>query len=890
MMNFPSLTNFLFDRKAKNSKTPFTHTRIGDKELNIYAGSYSIPDEELKSFYESYYQEVFNCNRNEYLTERQLDEAGCMAVDFDFRYDHSVDTRQHTKEHISDMVCDYGIAIKEFYKIKEDDAFNIYIFEKPNVNRLEDGSLTKDGIHMIIGLKVDYEIQLQIRDQMMDTLKDTWKDLPLTNDFDSVLDKGLSTGKTNWQLFGSKKPNNEAYCLTHIYSLRMETDDGDFITDEENVDTFDLEENFEKLSVRYRNNPKFELKKQKQKEPVVQDEDSDNETVIISSNNTEQSKNTATLNKIKDAYSLKRISGCGDFIHGSWKRLTLAIANSCGNEGKAIWDYISRKDMTNFNDAHNNKIWEECLNMKNKKTKELGFASLMSWAREDNLELYNTIFKSKIDWFRLTHYTFALELEKRFLTNNKSKIVFTGSKKQNTAYLFNGVYWKELSLNNSEIKKSHFTAMYDKYMKAFLKVENHYDTNTALGIKIAIKQLDNVRFRNDVIEALETERYVSDIKWNSYEYSNLFVFEDCIWDLNKGCFVEPNPDNYISMTCGYKFGNVKKDYTAEKDEFMKYIKNVFEDEMLVHYVLKMLASFLTAGNVEETAYFWLGDGRNSKGTLTRLLENIWGNYFGELKIGYYTNYDKGEDSPNNNLYNIRNARICNTSEIGEDISDNTKPQQFLTSKFKTASGGDNITARQPHEKNQVTFRMGHTIVQTNLMPNIAGIEQPKNISLQMRPRIVPFPFAFVDDESLIASNPKKYKKRSNDVKLMMENERTKIAVVRLLFDYFKLYKSEGLTEPPIMVAEKNKYFKKSAVVENWIEANLAPCDDMTKKLSVANELHSLFKATGEKITQKKFLADLKAVCGARPHKNERGVYSEQGYNFLAGWDWIEKEN
>ena len=30
--------------------------------------------------------------------------------------------------------------------------FKIFVFEKPNVNRLDDGSATKDGIHMIIGL------------------------------------------------------------------------------------------------------------------------------------------------------------------------------------------------------------------------------------------------------------------------------------------------------------------------------------------------------------------------------------------------------------------------------------------------------------------------------------------------------------------------------------------------------------------------------------------------------------------------------------------------------------------------------------------------------------------------------------------------------------------
>ena len=35
----------------------------------------------------------------------------------------------------------------------------------------------------------------------------------ITNDWESVLDEGISTGKTNWQMFGSRKPGHESYGL-----------------------------------------------------------------------------------------------------------------------------------------------------------------------------------------------------------------------------------------------------------------------------------------------------------------------------------------------------------------------------------------------------------------------------------------------------------------------------------------------------------------------------------------------------------------------------------------------------------------------------------------------------------------------------------------------------
>ena len=156
VQQYEDLNEFLAKHSTKNNKenTSYTHTRIPDKALNIYPGSYTIPNEELSTFYSLYYTKIFEKKQNEYLTERQLDTGGPMAVDFDFRYNHSVTKRQHNREHIDDMVCEYLTYIKDCYTILPNVPFYIYIFEKPNVNRLEDGSLTKDGIHMVIGLSL----------------------------------------------------------------------------------------------------------------------------------------------------------------------------------------------------------------------------------------------------------------------------------------------------------------------------------------------------------------------------------------------------------------------------------------------------------------------------------------------------------------------------------------------------------------------------------------------------------------------------------------------------------------------------------------------------------------------------------------------------------------
>jgi hypothetical protein len=74
---FKDLNEFLAKHSAKNNEnnkpgdsTTFTHTRIGDKNLNIYAGSYIIPQEEKETFYKLYYESVFEKKRKRLMTRK----------------------------------------------------------------------------------------------------------------------------------------------------------------------------------------------------------------------------------------------------------------------------------------------------------------------------------------------------------------------------------------------------------------------------------------------------------------------------------------------------------------------------------------------------------------------------------------------------------------------------------------------------------------------------------------------------------------------------------------------------------------------------------------------------------------------------------------------------
>ena len=217
---------FLKEHKlTKESQLKPTHTRIGDKDLGIFGGSYHIPPEELEKFHKLYEEHAIQKKNHEYLTEKQINET--FVVDLDFRYNTSITSRQHTKENIQKLIKEYVLLIGE-YCIRPKNKLQVCIMEKPTVNILEDK--TKDGIHIIItnaiSRKGEHKIQQKIRERMIEILSkedSCLHHLPLINSWEDVLDKGITEGTTNWQLYGSRKPGNEAYELTGFFRCEIKS-------------------------------------------------------------------------------------------------------------------------------------------------------------------------------------------------------------------------------------------------------------------------------------------------------------------------------------------------------------------------------------------------------------------------------------------------------------------------------------------------------------------------------------------------------------------------------------------------------------------------------------------------------------------------------------------
>ena len=101
-MSANNLATFLKKHICIKGEQSPTHTRIGDAKLNIYGGSYFIPETDLDEFHNLYFISTFKDEHLEYLTEKQ--DANCIAIDIDFRYSHEINKRQHDISHIQDIL------------------------------------------------------------------------------------------------------------------------------------------------------------------------------------------------------------------------------------------------------------------------------------------------------------------------------------------------------------------------------------------------------------------------------------------------------------------------------------------------------------------------------------------------------------------------------------------------------------------------------------------------------------------------------------------------------------------------------------------------------------------------------------------------------------------
>ena len=766
---FKDLNEFLAKHSAKNNDkgetSTFTHTRIGDKNLNIYAGSYIIPQEDKDTFYKLYYESVFEKKRKEYLTERQI-KNGPMVVDLDFRYNYDVNTRQHTREHIQDMVCEYSDLLKEYLVIQPDIPFNIFIFEKPNVNRLADGSLTKDGIHMLIGLQVETALQMIIREKMIEKLGEIW-DLPLINTWEAVLDEGISKGTTNWQLFGSRKPDNEAYELTHHYIMKMDPTDKLFVMDEAEPSEFNLKRDFAKLTVQYDKNPKFDINPKYKDEIakrqangtskikkassnikmnlLVEDDnngDADNDYISLSDIKDEDTLDKAISQMIRslqpNEYEIKEIHEYTQALparyyepgsHALNRQVAFALKHT---DERLFLSWVKlRSKASDFDYGSISDLYAQWkkYHRANNEGKTVTRKSIMYWVRKENYEGYEKIKNTTIEYYLEksfetgTEYDLAMVLKQMY----KDKYVCVSYDKRGIWYQFRNHRWisdKGLSLR-SKISEEMFNLLTlrqgnlekeiqeyqeDDERKAFLVKK----MKVIMEISIKLKRTsDKDHIMREAAEIFYDNEFVRNMDTNKY----LMCFNNGVVDFANKVFRDGLPEDYITKSTKINYVpfenmNSDTDYQRIVGEIEVFMNKLFPIPDLNRYMRDHLAACLIGANKNQTFNVYHGSGSNGKSIIADLMAVTLGEYKGTVPITLVTDARGKIGGTSDEVLKLKGVRYAVMQEPSKGVKLNEGIMKELT-------GGDPIQARGLYSESEIFEPQFSLVVCTN---NLFDIE------------------------------------------------------------------------------------------------------------------------------------------------------------------------
>jgi len=761
-MNTP-LSIFLSKHHIKKEtkddiKTP-TNTRIGCKESNIYGGSYYIPDEEYNTFLKLYYIECIKGNRKEYLTEAQLKENGPLLIDVDFRYDYKVTERQHTREHISDLITLYLEEFKEIFEIDETIKIPFFVFEKKTVNRVEEKKITKDGIHIIVGIQcINHKLQQLIRNSVVKKIASIWENIPIKNTWEEVFDEGISKGHTNFQLYGSMKPNNEPYHLVTVYNGGYDEDGEVVFHNNQPPSDFENEDNINKLSVRYRNHKQLLLKEEFIDKIVNTTHPTENNTTPTNSRNyitcyepepdiptvrIEEILNIRTKEQldncivrfidslelteynIRDAYEYtmalpKSYYGEGSF--SKWIRVGWALRN-ISNRLFIVWLAFSAKS-PQFNLTMDiNSLYDKWCSFDKKDQDGFTIRSIMYWAKNDNHDEYKKIVSNSIN----AYINKTLEHAVSISNDDDNKIMgFTDydlamvlyllykeeyvcvSIKNNIWFKFNGNSWAEIDSGTSlraAISKN-LRGLYIKKASELLRFKSTLPEGDPMKKKVERKlhiigtiteRFGKTNDKNNIMREARELFYDGDfvIKIDSNPY--LMCFNNCVIDFKEKRARRGNPEDYLTKSTGIEYRELNQFRDKEIiDEIEDFMHKLFPNEGLYRYMWHHLASTLIGTTTNQTFNMYIGVGQNGKSVLVNLMEQVLGQYKGDVPLTLITQQRTKIGGVSPEIVQLKGIRYAVMQEP-------SKGDRINEGIMKQISGGDPLTGRAPFMIEAKTF-------------------------------------------------------------------------------------------------------------------------------------------------------------------------------------------
>ena len=710
---YPDFNDFLRQHRATDGMTT-THTRIGDSKnvygKNVYGGKYHIPDDKLDIFHELYYQNSFVENRKEYLTEVQPKINPPTYLDFDFKHEKDVNTRQITDEKLrefSEFLLDTISSCCDDENVNNVKGF---VMMKDKVNEKDD--FTKDGIHYQFNLTMPRPAQKYLREIILKDkyFKDFCKDIKCVNSNEDIYDEGITKGHVNIQLFGSQKPRHEAYKLVAITSF---DDEGNIEYNQDIKMTPDIMKSLsvrthhEKLTLKLQNN--IPIKEPPKKLKIVnrlkQSTTGKSKVIDITDRPCDIDFECFTKEdkELADIIDVKYIDNYHDWTKLIW---------SCRVDNNfQLAHYISSKGQKYDDDAsETKKIWDNFTDSRNGFSK----ATFYHYCKISDPDKYTEIRAKYHSFTEINGFT-DNDLAKTFCKLYGCDHIYNDK----MFYYFNGILWIS-SESGRHLKKSITNDLPSFYLKEATRIQNQIrlsedETQQEIlkkkmgGLFNIVRKIQGYSSMNNIVGMVKIyiEKSSNEVEFETAPY--LFAFEDRIYDLKANEWSEPCRDDYLCISTGYSWCEPSNE---DMDTFDKFLDTIFPhaDEKKLYMIIlatglcgKTLEKFINAN----------GSGGNGKGVINELAEMMFGNYAYNCANAVLLNPIKDGNNPT--VANMKNKRIIFYRE-----PDTTEQKKLNIATIKELTGGKAINARMNYSNDTRTVLVATHILECNERPKFSG--------------------------------------------------------------------------------------------------------------------------------------------------------------------------
>lgn len=318
-------------------------------------------------------------------------------------------------------------------------------------------------------------------------------------------------------------------------------------------------------------------------------------------------------------------------------------------------------------------------------------------------------------------------------------------------------------------------------------------------------------------------------QWDAQPY--LLAVQNGVIDLKTGALIPGEPGQYLRKVAPTAW----QDLHTPALRWEQFLAELFEpgtEHAEIPAYLQRLFGYGMLGVVREHVLPVLfgPQGRNGKGTILKAIRQALGSHAGAISndVLIATGRPRDAGSPSAHLMDLQGKRMVWASESDEG-------QKFNVAQAKLLSGGDEINARPPHGRCNITFQPSHLLLLlTNHKPKATSDDD----AFWARMQLIPFTLRFLAPDKLTGAANERPADPNLDDKLRAEAPGILAWLVRGCLEYQQM----GIQPPAIVQMATDAYRDDEDTFGDYVDECLHMNPMKTTPTSLAYKRYQLWAA------------------------------------------------